>query len=219
MSLPFNSVSAVSTSQSASADLGALPQWRLDDLYEGMNSPRFAADLERAQREAKQFSESYRGKLEALADSTQGGERLAEAVKAYEALQDLTGRVMSYASLLYASDTSDAARAKFYGDAHERVTALSGDLLFFELELNRIDDAKLAAAMAEPALAHYRPSLADIRKDRPHQLADDIERLFLEKSLSGAAAWNRLFDDTMAALRFHSHGQSLTLHPPLRKPH
>ena len=92
---------------------------------------------------------------------------------------------MSYASLLYASDTSDPARAKFYGDAQERVTALAGDLLFFELELNRLDDAALEAAMAAPALAHYRPWLEDIRKEKPHQLADDIEQLFLEKSVSG----------------------------------
>ncbi len=182
-----------------------------------MDSPRFAADLDRAQKEAKLFSEAWRGKLAAIAETGSGGEQLAEAVRAYEALQDLIGRVMSYASLLYASDTSDPADAKFYGDTHERVTALSGDLLFFELELNRIDDARLEAAMAAPALAHYRPWLEDVRKEKPHQLADDIEQLFLEKSVSGAAAWNRLFDDTMSALRFDFEGESLTLEPLLGK--
>ena len=194
-----------------------LPQWRLEDLYESMNSPRFLSDLKRAQEEAKQFSEAWRGKLAAIAEAENGGERLGEAVRTYEGLQDLTGRVMSYASLLYASDTSDAARAKFYGDTHERVTALSGDLLFFELELNRIDDAMLESALAAPALAHYRPWLEDIRKERPHQLTDDIEQLFLEKSVSGVAAWNRLFDDTMSALRFDFEGESLTLEPLLGK--
>ena len=217
MTMLSDAVRAAQAPSPASADLGALPQWRLEDLYEGMNSPRFAADLERAEREAKQFAEAWRGKLGAIASLQNGGERLGEAVKAYEALQDLTGRVMSYASLLYASDTSDPARAKFYGDTHERVTALSGDLLFFELELNRIDDAALAAAMAAPALGHYRPWLEDIRKEKPHQLADNLERLFLEKSVSGAAAWNRLFDDTMSALRFDFEGESLTLEPLLGK--
>jgi oligoendopeptidase F len=217
MSLPVYSLDAALAPPPAPSDLGELPQWRLDDLYEGMDSPRFAADLKRAQEEARQFAETYRGKLLKLAGEPEGGEALAAAVRAYEALQDLTGRVMAYASLLYASDTSDAARAKFYGDAHERVTALSGDLLFFELELNRIDDAKLEAAMATPALGHYRPWLEDIRKEKPHQLPDDIERLFLEKSVSGAAAWNRLFDDTMAALRFDFEGESLTLEPLLAK--
>ena len=194
-----------------------MPQWRLDDLYEGMDSPRFAADLERARQEAKRFADTYHGKLAELADPPEGGETLAASVSAYESLQDLTGRVMAYASLLYASDTSDAARAKFYGDAQERVTALAGDLLFFELELNRLDDARLEAAMATPALGHYRPWLDDIRKEKPHQLPDELERLFLEKSVSGAAAWNRLFDDTMAALRFDFDGESLTLEPLLGK--
>jgi len=217
MSLPFLSVDAAVARSPAPADLGQLPEWRLDDLYEGMDSPRFAADLERARREAKQFKETHRGKLIALADEPEGGEALAAAVSAYESLQDLTGRVMAYASLIYASDTSDGARAKFHGDAQERVTALAGDLLFFELELNRIDDARLEAAMATPALRHYRPWLEDIRKEKPHQLPDDLERLFLEKSVSGAAAWNRLFDDTMAALRFDFEGESLTLEPLLGK--
>jgi oligoendopeptidase F len=208
---------AASAPAPASSDLGALPQWRLEDLYEGMDSLRFAADLERARREAKEFAEVWRGKLALIAEEEEAGERLAEAIKAYEALQDLTGRVMSYASLLYASDTGDPARAKFYGDTHEQVTALAGDILFFELELNRIDDARLEAAMAAPALAHYRPWLMDIRKEKPHQLSDDIEQLFLEKSVSGAAAWNRLFDDTMSALRFDFEGESLTLEPLLGK--
>ena len=183
-----------------------------------MDSPRFAADMGRAESEAKAFAGTWRGKLAGIADSPEAGPRLAEAVRGYEALQDLVGRVMSYASLLYASDTSDAARAKFYGDAQERVTALAGDLLFFELELNRIDDAKLEAAMAaDPGLAHYRPWLEDIRKEKPHQLPDEIEQLFLEKSMSGAAAWNRLFDETMSALRFDFEGESLTLEPLLGK--
>src|SRR5271165_1736529 len=182
-----------------------------------MESPRFAADFERAEREAKQFAKDWRGRLAALADQSDGGEALAVAVRAYESLQDLTGRIMAYASLIYASDTSDGARAKFHGDANERATALAGDLLFFELELNRIDDARLEAAMAAPALARYRPWLKDIRKEKPHQLSDEIEQLFLEKSVSGAAAWNRLFDDTMSALRFDFEGESLTLEPLLGK--
>jgi oligoendopeptidase F len=198
-------------------DLGALPEWRLQDLYEGMHSDSFGADLGRAEREAKLFAEAYRGKLTQLLRQHDAGETLAVAVKAYEQLQDLTGRIMAYASLLYASDTSNPAIAKFYGDAQERVTALAGDVLFFELELNRLDDSKLNAAMAAPALGYYRPWLEDIRKEKPHQLADDLERLFLDKSVSAAAAWNRLFDDTMAALRFDFEGESLTLEPLLGK--
>ena len=201
----------------AAADLGALPEWRLDDLYSGMDSPVFAADLSRAAGQAKAFAERYRDKLETMAKEPDAGETLGQAVKTYEAIQDLVGRVMSYAGLVYAGDTSDPARAKFYGDAQEKVTALAGDLLFFELELNRLDDALIDAAMANPITGHYRPWLEDIRKERPHQLSNEIEQLFLEKSVSGAAAWNRLFDDTIAALRFKFEGEELTLEPLLAK--
>jgi len=215
--MKVHSLDAALSRSPATADLGALPEWRLADLYQGMDSRQFAADFERAEREARRFAETYRGKLAALAGRPDAGETLAVAVKTYESLQDLTGRIMAYASLLYASDTSDARIAKFHADAQERVTALAGDLLFFELELNRLDDAKLEAAMAAPALGHYRPWLEDIRKEKPHQLADDLERLFLDKSVSAAAAWNRLFDDTIAALRFDFEGESLTLEPLLGK--
>jgi oligoendopeptidase F len=199
------------------AALGALPEWRLDDLYEGMDSPRFAADLARAATDAKRFAAAYRGKLEELGAAAAAGERLCEAVSAYESLQDLMGRIMSYASLLYAGDTSDTARAKFFGDAQEKVTELAGELLFFELELNRLDDQLLEAAMHDSPLAHYRPWLDDIRKERPHQLKDELEQLFLEKSMSGAAAWNRLFDETIASLRFTLGNEELTLEPLLGK--
>jgi oligoendopeptidase F len=198
-------------------DLGDLPQWRLEDLYEGMDSPRFAADLARAAADAAGFAAAYRGKLAEIAAGAAAGERLFEAVRAYEALQDLMSRIMSYASLLYAGDTSDVARGKFYGDTQERITALAGELLFFELELNRLDDALVERTLSGSPLAHYRPWLEDIRKERPHQLSDGIERLFLEKSVSGVAAWNRLFDDTVASLRFACEGEELTLEPLLAR--
>jgi oligoendopeptidase F len=125
------------------------------------------------------------------------------------------GRLMSYAGLVYAGDTTDPEGAKFYGDTQERITAASSDLLFFQLELNRIDDAALARAMARPPLAHYRPWLDDIRKEKPFQLDDRLEQLFHEKSVTGRGAWNRLFDETIAAMRFEVGGKDLTLEPVL----
>ena len=101
-------------------------------------------------------------------------------------------------------------RGKFYdGDAQEKITTASSDLLFFVLELNRIDDAVLDAAMEKEPLAHYAPWLVDIRKEKPHQLDDKLEQLFLEKSVVGRGAWNRLFDETIASLRFEVDGEKL----------
>jgi oligoendopeptidase F len=200
-----------------SAGLGDLPEWDLSHLYPSMEAPAFNEDLARATAEALAFAARYRGKLADIAAGVQASVELHRAVTAYEALDDLMGRIMSYAGLIYSGDTTDPKRAKFYGDAQERITTASTELLFFTLELNRLDDAVLDAAAASPPLSHYKPWLDDIRKDKPHQLDDRIEQLFHEKSVTGRAAWNRLFDETIASLRFKVGDQELTLEPTLNK--
>jgi oligoendopeptidase F len=193
--------------------LGALPEWNLADLYAGLDDLQVKRDLDRGAAESLAFEQAYKGKLAALAEEPAAGAALAEAVKRYEALDDLLGRLMSYAGLLHAGDTVDPARAKFYADVQERVTAASTHLLFFTLELNRLDDAKLEAAMQDGALAHYRPWIEDIRKEKPYQLEDRVEQLFHEKSVTTYSAWNRLFDETIAGLRFKVGAKSLAIEP------
>jgi oligoendopeptidase F len=201
--LRTNQMTAVST-------LGALPEWNLADLYASPDSADFKRDMENGAQRAKAFAERWRGKL-----GKASGDGLAEAIKEYEALSDLLGRTGSYAQLYYVGDTTDAGRAKFYGDVNDRLTAIFSDLLFFELELNRIDDAALEKAMTVATLAHYRPWIENLRKEKPYQLDDKLEQLFLEKSQTAAGAFNRLFDETMAALTFNVDGEVLSLEPTL----
>ena len=195
--------------------LGALPEWNLDDLYRGLDSPELKWDLENAETRCVAFEADFKGKLAGLAAGPDAGKALAAAVKRYEALDDTLGRVMSYASLRYAGNTTDTAVAKFYGDMQERITTASLHLLFFTLELNRIDDARLEAALADPALGHYRPWVEDVRKEKPYQLEDRVEKLFHEKSVTGYSAWNRSYDETIASLRFKIGGKPLSIEPAL----
>ncbi len=197
----------------AAMDLGPLPEWNLEDLYAGMDDPRLKRDLALSETESVAFEEKYKGRLDGLAAA--GGAALAPAVVAFETLDELIGRIISYAGLLHAGDTSDPARAKFYGDVQEKITSASAHLLFFPLELNRIPDTVLEEAMADPALGHYRPWLEDVRKEKPYQLEDRVELLFHEKSVTGYGAWNRLFDETMTALRFTIDGKELSIEPTL----
>ena len=215
--MPQQTFAAGQAAQARTADaaLGALPEWDLSDLYPAIESAEVRRDLERAHSECVAFESDYRGKLAALADRPDGGAALAEAVRRYEAIEDLLGRLMSFASLAYASDTSDPKRAKFYGDVQERVTAVSLHLLFFTLELNRIEDAALERAMQAPALGRYRPWIEDVRKEKPYQLDEKLEELFHEKSVTGYSAWNRLFDETIASLRFEVAGEELSIEPVL----
>jgi oligoendopeptidase F len=201
------------TKAHAKAALGKLPEWNLADLYPGLDSPEVKRDLERAETACAAFAESYKGKLATLAGSS--GAALAEAVKRYEVIDELLGRLFSYAGLVHAGDTTDPVRTKFYGDVQDRLTAASIHTLFFTLELNRVDEAVLERAMQEPALAHYRPWIEDVRKEKPYQLEDRVEQLFHEKSVTGYNAWNRLFDETMALLRFKVDGKSLAIEPTL----
>ncbi|MGB6504219.1 MAG: M3 family oligoendopeptidase [Xanthobacteraceae bacterium] len=195
--------------------LGKLPEWNLNDLYSGLDDPAIKRDLDRIDVECVAFEAAYKGKLATMASGKDSGSALAAIVRRYEAIDDLMGRLGSYAGLVHAGDTVDPARTKFYGDMQERMTAASTHLLFFTLELNRVDDAVLDAAMADPALGHYRPWLEDVRRYRPYQLEDRVEQLFHEKSVTGYSAWNRQFDASIAKLRFKVAGKSLAIEPTL----
>jgi oligoendopeptidase F len=182
------------------------PEWDLTDLYAGMDDPRLAGDLDGAARQADSFRRAWQGRLgEASPDA------LAEAIQAYEGLSQRLSRVASYAQLLHAADVEDAETGRFYQDIHEKVADSERDLLFFGLELNRLEDTALEQALeASPALRHYQPWLAQVRAFRPHQLEDRLEELLHDKDISGKSAWVRLFDQTLASLRFPYQGQELT---------
>jgi oligoendopeptidase F len=203
--------SASSSASATDTALGDLPTWKLHDLYPSATSTAFVADMDKAGRLAVAFEGKWKGKLAEAATRT-GTEGIGQALKEYEALDDIIGRLGSFAGLTYFSDTSNPVNGKLYGDVQAKITDFSGHLLFFALELNRIDDAVIDACMAsDPDAGHYRPWLVDLRQDKPYQLDDRLEQLFLEKSMTSAAAFNRLFDETMAELRFDVDGEKLSL--------
>ena len=198
------------------SELGRLPEWNLADLYPGIDSPEIAADLDRGLADCIAFEEANKGRLAEILAGKDGAARLATIIKAYEGIEDRLGRIASFAGLVYAGDTTDPARAKFYGDVQDKLTTASSHLLFFTLELNRIDDGALAEAVEDEALAHWKPWLDDIRIEKPYQLEDRVEQLFHDKSVTGRGAWNRLFDETISGLRFRvEDSQELTLEPTL----
>ena len=204
-----------SAKNSAKNKAGKLPEWNLADLYSGIDAPEITRDLAKMDSECVAFEADYKGKLAEHVVQADGGKWLAKAVKRYEAIDDLAGRLGSYAGLAHAGDSVDPAITKFYGDVSERLTAASVHLLFFALELNRVDDAAIERAMQTPELGYYRPWIEDLRKEKRYQLEDRVEQLFHEKSQSGYAAWNRLFDQTISGLRFKVSGSELAIEPTL----
>lgn len=202
---------ASAATQGGQTGLGDLPAWNLTDLYESTQSADFTSDLEAARQRAKTFETRWKGGLESAVRAS-GDAGLGAALETYEELEELMGRIISFAGLTYFTDTSDSANAKFYGDVQSAITDISAHLLFFALELNRIDDALIEDSLArDPRAGHYAPWVRDLRLDKPYQLEDRIEQLFHEKAMTGRAAWNRLFDETMAGLRFEIDGETLPL--------
>ena len=189
--------------QAAKTDL---PEWDLSHLYQGPDSKELKADLAGSATDAKAFREKYKGTLEAI-----DGAGLGAAIAAFEKIEEVLGKAMSYAQLLFAADMGDAERGRFQQTVHERITDISSDLLFFTLELNRLDDKVLEEKLKDPAASHYQSWVRDVRVYRPHQLDDDLEKLLLEKSVAGKAAWVRLFEETFADMRFQIGHKSLTL--------
>jgi len=211
----ISKATAVRKASAAKPKTGKLPEWNLADLYSGIDAPEVARDLQQMDAGCVAFETDYKGKLADGVAREDGGRWLGEAVRRYEVIDDLAGRLGSYAGLVHAGDSVDPAISKFYGDVSERLTAASVHLLFFALELNRIDDAAIERAMQTPELAYYRPWIEDLRKDKPYQLEDRVEQLFHEKSQSGYAAWNRLFDQTISGLRFKVGAKELAIEPTL----
>ena len=193
-------------SQAENAAETELPTWNLDDLYQSMDAPEIERDLKNGDDEADRLAAEGKGKLASL-----DGAALAAFIRRYEQVEDLLGRVYSFASLLHAAKSDDTEISRFYQTVRERINDISTKLLFVSLEINRIEDRDLEAKIETDAgLAHYGPWLRDVRSFRPHQLDDEVERLLHEKSITGRAAWNRLFDETMARLRFPLDGKDLT---------
>ncbi|WP_273793202.1 M3 family oligoendopeptidase [Brucella anthropi] len=217
-SVSFNKVLHAPAGDAAAAEktnLGTLPEWNLGDLYPSADSAELKNDIEKAMTDAAAFEERWKGKLGDEAAKAHGG-KFVDAIKQFEALDELMGRIGSFAGLYYYGDTSDPKRMKLFGDVQQKLTDASTHLIFFGLELNRIDDAVLEKAMNDnAAIGHYRPWLTDLRMDKPYQLDDKLEQLFHEKSVTGYSAWNRLFDETISGLRFEIDGEELSIEPTL----
>ncbi|NIZ15784.1 M3 family oligoendopeptidase, partial [Phaeobacter sp. HF9A] len=195
---------------SGSDDLGKLPVWDLSDLYTSDEAPELTRDLEWLQQECAAFAADYEGKLADL-----DAEGLLACVLRNEKINNIAGRIMSYAGLRYYQLTTDADRAKFLSDAQEKITVFTTPLVFFTLEINRIEDDKMEALFAANAdLARYKPVFDRIRAMKPYQLSDELEKFMHDLGIVGDA-WEKLFDETIAGLTFEIDGEELGIEATL----
>ncbi|NOD29875.1 M3 family oligoendopeptidase [Ruegeria atlantica] len=187
-------------------NLGNLPEWDLTDLYASEEAPELARDLDWLEGECAAFAADYEGKLAELDAAA-----LLACVQRNEKINAVAGRIMSFAGLRYYQLTTDAERAKFLSDMQEKITVFTTPLVFFTLEINRIEDDVLGAHFAaNPDLARYEPVFRRIRAMKPYQLSDELEKFLHDLGVVGDA-WERLFDETIAGLTFTVDGEELNI--------
>jgi oligoendopeptidase F len=187
------------------SDLSHLPKWNLTDLYPSTDSEILKNDLARLTEIVSQFAK-YRGKLEQMS-----AEDLLKVIQEYEEISDLSGRIGSFAFLNYSTAVTDTKASSFYQNTTEKLNELSTQLIFFTLELNKLEEPTLKALFTRNSeLAGYAPFFRDVRVFREYQLSEPEEQILREKSVTCAHAWNRLFDDTLARLEFNLNGEKLS---------
>ena len=195
----------ISASKPPQSFLGNLPQWDLTDLYPDTECAELKDDLIQVERMAKDFSKAFRGKLKDLT-----GKKFGTAIAEYEDIEEVLGRVLSYAQLVYAGDVSDPEIGRFYQTMQEKINEITAHLLFFAIELNAIDDGVLNKKLRASEATKYRPWLKNLRAFKTHQLEEQLESLLHDKRVAGQGAWCRLFDETMADMRFEQGEKKLT---------
>ncbi len=178
--------------------------WDLSIFYQSPDDPAIEADMQRVNDMADAFAAQYRGKV---ADLSAAG--LVTAIQALEALQDFAGRIGSYASLLYSTDTTNAQFGALLQKATEFDAALDQKLIFFGLEWRALDDDRAQAVLDDPALGIYRHTLEADRRYKPYMLTEAEEQLLVDKSVTGRSAWTRYFTQVVSAMRFDFDGQKL----------
>jgi oligoendopeptidase F len=185
--------------------LGNLPEWDLRDLYPAPDSAEIKNDIDWLEKACAEFAADYEGKL-----ATLDAHGLLEAVQRYERIDIVAGRIMSYAGLRYYQQTTDSERAKFMSDCQDRITAYTTPLVFYGLEFNRLDEGHLETLLGQSQeLNRYRPVFERMRAMKPYQLSDELEKFLHDQSSVGAAAWNKVFDETIAGLTFTVNGEEL----------
>lgn len=188
-------------------NLGDLPDWDLSDLYPAPDAPEITRDMDWLEVACRDFAADYEGKL---GDLDAAGMR--DCVQRYERIDTVSGRLMSFMGLRYYQNTTDAERAKAMADAQDKITTYTTPLVFYTLEINRLPDDHLDALFAANAdLARYKPIFDRLRAMKPHQLSDELEKFLHDSSTVGAAAWNRLFDETIAGMSFDVLGETYNI--------
>lgn len=182
------------------------PSWSLNDLYKGKDDPELKNDLDKLKNRAEKFQKNYTGKLKGISP-----EKFAIALSEYESISELDGKISSYARLLSCENLSNEENARFAQRIREISAECGTNILFFTLEINSLSEDEINYLLKDKAVEHYRPYIENVRLFKPHDLSNQVEQILMEKDTVSYAAFVRVYDETVAAMRVPLNGENVTL--------
>ena len=175
----------------------AAPNWDLSDFYSSIKDKKIAVDLKEIAKETDKFAQNFTGNISKLS-----AVKLADAIKSYEKISEQIGKIGSYSYLIYASNLSRPENISFFQNISESLNEIQSKLIFFCLEINKINQSNLDKLLKNAQLKYYQPFIRDVRAFKKYQLSNDLEKLSIEKGVTGRNAFIRLFDETISNLKF-----------------
>src|SRR5262245_12695823 len=179
--------------------------WDLSVFYQGIDDPAIQHDMDALTARVEAFASRYRGRIASLS-----GQELLDAVTEYESIQDSSGRLGSFISLTYNTDTNNPQYGALLQKLMEFGSQQRQKMLFFDLEWTKTDDAAAQKLLADPTLSKYHHVLEAERRWQPYLLTEPEEQLLIDKSVTGRGAWSRFFSQVNGALRYEYDGEQLT---------
>ena len=186
--------------------------WDLSDLYSGGDDPRIEQDVEQTETAAASFRERYYGQVAELSAAD-----LRAAIEERERIESIFTRAIYYAHLWFSTDMNDSPRGALVARLTEKGAAVDTQLLFFGLELAALEDEQADALLASGELESWRHWLRSVRKFRPYVLTEPEEKILTEKSVSGFAAWDRLYDELLGAIKVDLDGDEIGFEEAMAK--
>lgn len=180
----------------------ALPAWDLSDLYQGIDDPKIANDLEKYKKSAADFAKKYKGKVKDLS-----AEEFLECLQMVEKMSIIGSLLGEFAYLNMTTQMKNSAAMIFYQNTSEKLTDYSKPTIFFSLEVNQLPDAKITEWLKNDAVAFYKPWLDKVRRFKDYELSEEVEEILHEKSVTSSSAWVRLYEESSSRLVYTVDGK------------
>ncbi len=187
-------MASTAASEATDPDLDATA-WELEPIVDGEGQDGVDSRLKDALARSQAFAARHAGQLAEL-----DGAGLREAMGELAEIYELVGRAGLYAGLRFATDTAEPANGALLQRVQEQETTIQTTLLFFELEWAALAEERVEQLLAGDGLEFCAHHLRNVRRYREHLLSEPEEKILAEKSLTGASAWTRLFEELTSAI-------------------